>query len=312
MLQRNEKFFEERKVSELIKVGLADISIARLRHVHPRLDTVYEAYAEDINRVIDLAKLPTWLSVHFMAFGMRLAQVIKEETGCFDPSPSDKKKHSENIRLRMMGFETDHKPRSKRKLTNDVYKFTRSALLRMNKRHLEGYDALIPALMILAWTAFERLSEELLEKSVHVLPHRLSESHWRRSPRTLYPWEQMTLTGSIQTQSAIRKRLEYRTLLKIRDSYWAVFGVGDNKIRRILAHRSLDNLHAVRNVVVHKSGRVDGLFLARTAGVTMFAGARKGYSLQLDFGMVKNLVLPVLSRGIMLIAVVNDWIRKHP
>ncbi len=315
--RRNEQFFDQRRVDELIKFGLTSISIEKLRYrVIPRLGLVYDSYAADVARVIDLAKFSTYLTLQSCTFAGELTKVIYEETGCFAPPRSVRKKYNDNIRLSMMKLEDERPPRSDAKLFKDVCNLTRMVIERADVKLLDGYDAIMPSLIVLAWTAFEALSEDLLSKAVKFFPRSLSQSNWCKTRRKLAPWEQMTISGSIRTHSDVPKNpglhhLSYRTIEAIRKSYWLVFRSDCAKIRRALSHRSLDNLHAARNVIVHKSGKVDQIFLNRTAGVPMFAKAIAGNYFHMDFAMVNTLVLPVLNRGIQLIAVVNDWVRAH-
>jgi len=206
---------------------------------------------------------------------------------------------------------------SDKTLIKNISEAVQIIILRSNDKVAEGLDAIMPALIILAWTAFETLAEDLLSAAIKIRPHLLPPATAMTKARKLQSWEQPTLRGGLKTHSGGLKQrpqmsdLNYRTIGAIRDSYWRIFSSDGQLINRVLGNRSLDTLHAARNVLVHKAGRVDSIFLGRVAGIPMFAKAHLDDPLQLDFGMVKNMIIPVLDRGIRLVGAVNTWIQDH-
>jgi hypothetical protein len=320
MLRRNEKYFEERKVSELIKFAYAPVSISRLQGLSYDFRDVYESYSDGMTRVLNLAKHSVWLPIHSMAFGMRLAKAIHDETGDFSLSFPTMRRINDSIRLRMMEVAQDHKPKHLKTLIKRITGINRTLLQRVDADTVASYDALMPSLLVLAWSSFEVLCEDLLKKCIEIRPHLLPPTKGRPNARKLSSWETLTPKGKTVTHGPKSKfnrqprldDLEFRTLRAIRDSYWITFVADYQRIDRALNHRCLDNLQAVRNIVVHTGGIVDDVFLNRTTGVPMFSKSSKGDPLQIDFGMVKNLIVPVRNRGIQLMDAVNNWILKHP
>jgi hypothetical protein len=47
-------------------------------------------------------------------------------------------------------------------------------------------------------------------------------------------------------------------------------------------------------------------------GLPDFPNAKTNHPLQLDFGMVKKYIEPVLVGGVKLIVAVNKWVVEHP
>jgi len=314
---RDERYFARNRVSDLVRFGLSELSVEPLRGMLRNFANVYEAYARCINRTYDLAKLPTMLTLEATAFGLNLAEATKEETGSFKYTRIAKRKR-DDIRLRMTKVECDLPPIHPRTLNNRVSSAVQTILARADKKLTDGLDSVMPSLIVFAWTAFEVLCEDLLEKAIDLRPMWFTPLRGRGSKRRLLAWEAMSLRGKTSTHShgsfgiAKREQLSYSTIKGIRDAYWLAFCVDSRGIDRLIADRKIDTLHAIRNVSVHNGGVVDRVFLNRVAGLPEFTKAGIGDPLQLDFGMVKNLVQPVLARGIKLIAAVNKWVVEHP
>jgi hypothetical protein len=313
-------YFEERKIDALIRFALGNISIAKLRGLEPRLTTVYESYAENVNRTYSLATYTPAVILSSLTYGQFFARAVFEEFGTFSPSPQMfTREATDNVKLRSQRM-VDLPPQlpGKRTLVKKISSAVRSTFDRVDKKTTDGLDAVMPALIVLAWTAFESLSEDLLIKAISIRPKHLPPTTAFTKPRKLPAWEQMTLKGKIQPTSGALDRplqpndLGFRAIRTIRDSYWRIFSQDGQAVNRVLRHRSLDTLHALRNVLVHKGGYADPIFVHRVAGLPRFATITVGDRIDLDFAIVRNLIVPAFSCGITLLGCVNRWILRHP
>lgn len=114
---------------------------------------------------------------------------------------------------------------------------------------------------------------------------------------------------------------------KTRDTYEFVFPIDNVKIKDILHSPHIDALALVRNVLVHKAGRIDGKFMDGMTGAPIKPGApstpplpalsyfknlavRK--KLLITGGSVRKLIDPVIPLGYDLIDAIENWIFSHP
>ncbi len=319
MRKRNEKYFEERKFDELIRFALGPFPVNKFYGTFDRRFTaVCERYWEGVIRVIDFSKHSIWLQIHSINFGMKLNKAVYLESGTFEPPPAVMKKINENVRLRMMDFPPESTPDGRRRVIKRVTGLSQAALQGVDAELLEGFDMIMPSLIVLAWTAFEVLCEELLEKAIDLCPSSLGLLAGRGRKRPLAKRESMNRKGTLAGTSdrskgpAKRESLSYRNISTIRDAYWIAFNIDHASIDRVLRFNKIDALFALRNIIVHKSGYVDKLFLYRVDGLRMFSHARDGSHLQLNFDLLKNLVRPVLIHGFKLISEVSKWVVEHP
>ena len=80
-MMRNETYFENRRVAELVKFALTDFSIEPLRGFIHELDDVYESYARNLNLVCAFAGSAPYLALAAVASGQRFTKAVHEETG---------------------------------------------------------------------------------------------------------------------------------------------------------------------------------------------------------------------------------------
>ena len=312
---RDETYFENRKIGALVRFAFSDISIKALRGIHPRIADVYNSYSRNVNLAYDLARFPPVIAVGGLAIGLLAARAVYAEFGHFDPKKISKEQN-DSIRLRM----TLAGPRAavrKQTIIRKTSSNFRVVLDRADKKTLAGLDAIMPSLVVFSWTAFESLCEDLLERAIDVRPRWLSSLKGRNEQRPSRPWEVSLKGNTVPTSKESkgpksRDKLRYRNIKAIRDSYWITFPVGGRMIDRALEGRCIDTLFAVRNILVHRGGIADELFLKRVDGLPEFSHVKNGSLLRLDFGSVRSIIQPVLVRGIRLIAAVNKWIMEHP
>lgn len=79
----------------------------------------------------------------------------------------------------------------------------------------------------------------------------------------------------------------------------------------ILANPDLRKLNLVRNVIVHKSGIVDGEFLTEAGKIDWIVSDQENQPIQINGRRVRELVSPVVQAGESLIRAVDHWITLH-
>lgn len=106
-------------------------------------------------------------------------------------------------------------------------------------------------------------------------------------------------------------RFNFSVLGGIRDAYEAAFFEDYEAVQEALWDRSLDALHAVRNVIVHRAGVIDEKFVSRVKSIPLLTGQRPEDKLDLNGGLVARLVGPAFSAVVMLIRSVDNWLAGH-
>jgi hypothetical protein len=265
------KFFDDSKVEDLIKLGFRPISIERARGMNPQLRSVWEFYAKNIGSVINLANHTAVMGFVGLGWGFRLAGAFHVETGEYEPKTLTKPQF-ENVLLRVKAVNWSKPQPSPKVLERQSTSAMRELVGDAGRKAVLGLDATLRSLVILAYTAFETLSEDLLETSLDLRPKTLSQLLGRSKPRLIKPWE----SAGRKKKHPTRDDLRYRSPTDIRHSYWQAFSRDYRSIDSVLNNRSIDTLYAVRNVLVHTGGIVDGLFLQRVLGLPDFARVSKG------------------------------------
>jgi hypothetical protein len=313
----NRKYFDEMKVGELVKIGFRPISVSRLRGMNIKFQSVYEDFAKNLNATTALGAYTGIIGSSANYLGYRLAYAVHKETGSFDLGKRFSKVTQTDINLSRKEVNAPEVKASRRKLER-VHDAMLRELIDSGKRGVtDGMDAVMRAMVVFAWTTFESLCEDLLERAIDMRPNTFAVFRGRPGRRAMPIWEGTNLKGKTNAFSDVkgpktRNQLTYRSVKAIRDSYWLAFHTHYQQINKIIIHRSIDTLFAVRNVLVHRGGKVDRHFLSRVSGLPLFASAREGTPLCIDFAMVKSIIKPVFGRAIGLIVAVNRWVMQHP
>ena len=75
-----------------------------------------------------------------------------------------------------------------------------------------------------------------------------------------------------------------------------------------LADKSLDAMSAVRNVLVHKGGIADQVYVDDRVAAPAAPALEIGEEIQLDGKVVRDLIVPFLSSCTRLISAVDAWL----
>jgi hypothetical protein len=319
---RNRSYFDDNKVGELVNFALQQIPLTIVSQFRPlpEIRAAYNSYGQSVERMHLFARFLPWTILHSVSYGERAIQAVYAETGSVEFTAKAKEKEAD-INMRMRLIERDEPPMTRVQLKRTIPKVsavTKDVIDCAPAKLKDGTSAIMPSIVVLAWTAFEAMCEDLLETAIDLRPRWLSPLKGRSSPRKLRPYESMSLKGKTRATSpnsaghGKRDKLSYRSLEAIRDSYYVAFSAGPKRIDAALSPRHLDTLYAVRNIIVHKAGNVDKMFLSRVAGLPEYAHAKEDQPLNLDFHMVRSIVEPSIISGIRLVVAVNKWLLDHP
>jgi hypothetical protein len=110
------------------------------------------------------------------------------------------------------------------------------------------------------------------------------------------------------------KRVQFTNLEAIREAYSLAFSENvrrarTDKIDMTLADRELDALSAVRNLIVHKAGKADSMYLDDCKSAPTAPKIKEeNEKLQLDGEVCQSLIAPVLKLSVDLINAVDTWL----
>jgi hypothetical protein len=148
-------------------------------------------------------------------------------------------------------------------------------------KSIEAFNA---SLLTQAWIAFEILSEDLWKAAQTMRPSRFPKS-----------------SGRFQSLAAIRR------------TYQQPFSANSNGVFNILNDPWLDYAAAVRNVLIHKNGKIDPEFRAQVAKLELpeVVSPVDGENFPLTGMLTATLVDHVFDRGLALIKAVHDWVLSN-
>ena len=88
-----------------------------------------------------------------------------------------------------------------------------------------------------------------------------------------------------------------------------------DRIDVALADKSLNAMSAVRNLIVHKAGKADVVYLEDRKAAPTAPQLKLGEELSLDGQTCRNLIEPVISTSVELVKSVDSWLmltRRKP
>lgn len=108
-------------------------------------------------------------------------------------------------------------------------------------------------------------------------------------------------------------RVQFTSLEAIREAYSLAFSENGrrartDKIDTTLAAKELDALSAVRNLIVHKAGKADSMYLDDRKSAPSAPKLEENEKLQLDGEVCQSLIMPVLKLSVDLINAVDIWL----
>jgi hypothetical protein len=270
--------------SRSIEIGPIDAQAAGLA-------SAIENFDANFMRLRFLAQLPVEAFEYGIAFHMLHVEVRRENPG-MDPLP--KKDEAEaDPSLASLVFTSKLNEtlleclNGKHKLPRiDAFNYLQVAGLAVLGTNWVGksIEAFNASLLTQAWIAFEILSEDLWKAAQTMRPSRFPKS-----------------SGRFQSLAAIRR------------TYQQPFSANSNGVFNILNDPWLDYAAAVRNVLIHKNGKIDPEFRAQVAKLELpeVVSPVDGENFPLTGMLTATLVDHVFDRGLALIKAVHDWVLSN-
>lgn len=200
------------------------------------------------------------------------------------------------------------------------------------------FENLMELQVVACWTAFETLASDLWVAAINEnpslatlrgTPSRIAKGK-RKKPESnesqllndleksisLADISRLT-RGSFDIQkqmgSILKSRFKFSSLDGIRRAYSSAFSEKEKCARSddidiSLSDQALDALSAVRNLIVHKAGIVDAVYLDDIKSAPNAPHLAEGSRLGINGDMVCNLIQPVMTCCVNLIRSVDTWL----
>jgi hypothetical protein len=192
-----------------------------------------------------------------------------------------------------------------------------------------GLEAMMSAMIVGTWTAFETMAGDLWATALDIHPEGLAElkgskegnrlnttpdTHEKRTAKTsvsLKYIRALKFSTSGNMGALLRNVVDFNSVRSILESYRMAFWQDDRQIETALDYRKLRKLSLVRNLLVHKAGKIDGRFLEESADYPDLKSHNLGDSLPLDGLVVRGLIEPAVKCSRDLIDAVYQWLTSH-
>lgn len=179
-----------------------------------------------------------------------------------------------------------------------------------------GLDALFASVVMESWTAFEVLCADTWRILVNHLPGEVrAKINASSSTNKKQPKEETNTTPKIDPMQDFggamieADRVTFQTLPNIKENYR--LAIGHDEVQRIFVQTGegyVKALAAVRNLLAHKSGTVDGKFLEEVHHFSELSKREKNKRLELDGGLVAKLRMAAIECGSELLKKANSII----
>ncbi|UCI32533.1 hypothetical protein [Mesorhizobium sp. B4-1-4] len=185
------------------------------------------------------------------------------------------------------------------------------------------------------WTAIETMLGDLWEAALNTHPEILSslkgsaarikpysakgiseqtsakiERELKSVPLALVEKHRFDLRSSMGSIFREQRRFEFTRLSSIREAYATAFSEKAGRIDKALGNKALDELSAVRNVMIHRAGFADEEYVAKLRRLDVPKG-ELGKPILLDGENVAKLIRNAIGASKELIDAVEDWINQH-
>ena len=317
------------------------------------------AYSENMQRVLSLLELPLnlvalltrWKAIQDERFA------AQRSTTSSNPNVFEGLTQEQIKEARMQQKEGEERAKYLNDIDfgwdamNDVFQIVLRQIPETDTRKMvQGCEAVLSAMIIGTWTAFETMAGDLWEAAINVCPKTLAELRgsgrriWQhildstrsRGVRIAEPSQPGVSQGGSKgpTDSKkvdldrmaeltdgtfnlgphmgtlLRPKFEFSILGDIRAAYGNAFWTHSNHIDEALSDRAIDALNLVRNLLVHNAGVADQIYLNGIPG-TPAPILGVNDQLVLDGAIVLSLVNPVVQRSSELIKAVDRWIQDE-
>ncbi len=330
------------KLDPLLNFALQDLNA--IVAVSAPLRNVQRAFGDNIHRLQSTIILPVF-NVRFACSLERCVAIAEHEQNGFinieiatEPMPQrivdraielfHQANQAEAVREGKAGFNEELNFR-----INQAF----HSLVNMSKapsyQVIRGIEAMLTSLILGMWTTFETMARDLWESAVNTHPKRLSslDGNWKRLRKTPAIAGQLPTKSEQQYESKqvslnliqmnaydlrncmgtiLRDRFGFDRLDGIREAYGLAFSEDTAQIDAALTDTALDSLSSVRNLLVHRGGRVDKEYEKHAKRLSI-PQAAIGEPILLDGEIVVNLVVGAFKAANDLLAGVEEWLTKN-
>lgn len=164
------------------------------------------------------------------------------------------------------------------------------------------------------WTAFETMAGDVWEQALNASPENLATLKGATGQGKSISPDIIRLHGFDLRQkmgTILRSKYPMSGLSEIRHAYNHAFDADAHAIISAIDDSALKKLSAVRNVIVHKAGKVDQEYLDRTENIGDLPAVTLGQSLPLNGQFVADLLRSATAACVMLLKSVDEWIDTH-
>jgi hypothetical protein len=122
------------------------------------------------------------------------------------------------------------------------------------------------------------------------------------------------LTEKMGELLLVSGRVKFTSLSGIREAYSLAFSEKTKRFRPykidgILSNKELDALSLVRNLIVHKAGLADEIYINDAKGIPLAPKLSHRELLKLDGELARSLIHPAITSGVELIKAVDIWMQ---
>jgi hypothetical protein len=309
-----------------------------------KLLKVVTSYAENIDRVANLAVMPAglflWGSAHGIHHAITYRQLIGTDFEFGAEIPDDKSPEFDS-RVQTGLANSLKRIAHDKAMTYWVHAESNRGVQAL-QRHIEkpltsAMDALFAAVLIGTWSSFEVLMEDLWVAALNACPNPLAglygapnriaamaegqrkgvklDVNKKRSTDQDKKIDIGTLFEFLGNGKQIgdclgdilKSRYDFSSLNGARDAYSATFWIESDELDKVLSNPNIDALSRVRNVLVHSQGIADTDYVTGIVG-TSAPSLLVGEKLELDGSAVASLANPVVTLAGDLINAVDTWI----
>lgn len=179
-------------------------------------------------------------------------------------------------------------------------------------------EGLLKSVLVQTWTAVETLLQDLWESVLNEQPKYLAALSGKGPSEKkidLHILEKNNFDTSSIMGTLLKSKFNFTVLDETRKAYALAFASDREKIDAVLCDPSVDVLSLLRNLIVHKDGKVDERFKKESSGLaalTKISATPEGETVQFDGFMVAAFVPPVVHAACNLIKAVDEWLTAHP
>src|SRR5258706_3398786 len=165
------------------------------------------------------------------------------------------------------------------------------------------------SIVVLSWSTFETVAEDLWEAAVNARPGKLASGKIDVNDLKRERFDVRNKLGTLLKHVDNRS---FRSLWDIQDAYEQTFTDQGTRIKELLSDPELQYSAAVRNVIIHKGGRIDGEYLKQVASVPAAFRGEPGEQFPLTGKITLNRSDVALITAAKLLKAVCRWIVGHP